>query len=286
MSVRVIATKLGPLGMFTIRFKNARVTTLEHRPFVGVTLPLLGVCNMVGGGQDIDVLPGMVHVANGGDPFDCRMDAGKILALTVVQDKLVSVASQMAGEPIFETRLRECVSSPNPVAASFAQNACEIWHELRHDSRLLRHETTLQETVDTLVGSLVDVGTTRALGRPEGADHDSVADTAAEYIVEHLDSPLSRSAIAANTATSVRSLTRAFRHRYATSPLQFVRDQRLNAVNRALLVAEPEETTVTEVAMRFGFWHLGRFSSYYHKAFAESPSATLNKNLTPKRIAR
>lgn len=34
-------------------------------------------------------------------------------------------------------------------------------------------------------------------------------------------------------------------------------------------------TRVTDVALRWGFYHLGRFGQTYQKAFGESPSQTL-----------
>ena len=46
---------------------------------------------------------------------------------------------------------------------------------------------------------------------------------------------------------------------------------------RALRDATPEATTVTDIATRFGFWQLGRFSVEYHALFGESPSATLRR---------
>ena len=57
-------------------------------------------------------------------------------------------------------------------------------------------------------------------------------------------------------------------------PKQYLMRRRMHLVRRALLSAVTE-TTVTEIATRFGFWHLGRFSGCYQTIFGEFPSATL-----------
>jgi AraC-like DNA-binding protein len=145
---------------------------------------------------------------------------------------------------------------------------------------LPKSEIALQETIDRLVCSLVETSSSRSLDPPETTIPEGVAGTAAEYIVENLDHALTLSELAANAGTSVRTLTRAFRRRFATSPQQFIRDRRLEAANRALLIAETGEVTVTEIAMHFGFWHLGRFSTSYRTVFGESPSSTLGNERT------
>jgi AraC-like DNA-binding protein len=51
----------------------------------------------------------------------------------------------------------------------------------------------------------------------------------------------------------------------------------MNLAHRALLNGVPGATNVTEIALRYGFWELGRFAEYYRRLFAETPSATLNR---------
>jgi transcriptional regulator GlxA family with amidase domain len=46
---------------------------------------------------------------------------------------------------------------------------------------------------------------------------------------------------------------------------------------RALQRANPEKTTVTEIASDCGFWEFGRFSVAYHSLFGESPSTALRR---------
>jgi transcriptional regulator GlxA family with amidase domain len=72
-----------------------------------------------------------------------------------------------------------------------------------------------------------------------------------------------------------RTLLRAFRAVHATTPSRYLRALRLNLARQALMAPGADPTTVTEVATRFGFRELGRFSLEYRKRFGEAPSETL-----------
>ena len=50
---------------------------------------------------------------------------------------------------------------------------------------------------------------------------------------------------------------------------------RLDAVRRALLAANPHNANVAEIAHRFGFAELERFSETYQATFGEAPLTTL-----------
>ena len=49
----------------------------------------------------------------------------------------------------------------------------------------------------------------------------------------------------------------------------------MNRVRAELASADPASTTITQVAMRFGFLHLGRFAGDYRRLFGVAPSETL-----------
>jgi AraC-like DNA-binding protein len=58
-------------------------------------------------------------------------------------------------------------------------------------------------------------------------------------------------------------------------PKHYLLLRRMHLVRRALRENASAETTVTEVATRFGFWQFGRFAVEYKALFGESPSTTL-----------
>lgn len=74
---------------------------------------------------------------------------------------------------------------------------------------------------------------------------------------------------------SARSLQEAFQRHLQITPLEYVRRTRLDRTRRDLLDADPSATSVTDVAARWGFFHLGRFSQVYRSTFHELPSQTL-----------
>lgn len=81
--------------------------------------------------------------------------------------------------------------------------------------------------------------------------------------------------LASGAGVSVRQLQQSFTSFTGVSPSQWQRLRRLNFARRDLLRTSAGETTVAEIAMRWSFWHLGRFSEAYRGLFGELPSCTL-----------
>ncbi|MFJ8996006.1 AraC family transcriptional regulator [Streptomyces sp. NPDC102279] len=74
---------------------------------------------------------------------------------------------------------------------------------------------------------------------------------------------------------SVRRLQEAFQQYVGMSPLTYLTDVRLARAHEELRRSAPDEVTVSEVAHRWSFDHLGRFASRYRARFGEFPSQTL-----------
>lgn len=102
---------------------------------------------------------------------------------------------------------------------------------------------------------------------------------AVTYCAEHAHEPISVADLARAARVSLPSLRRGFRTHLDTSPLAYLRRVRLDRAHHELLAAAgtgTAETTVTQVALRWGFTHMGRFSAQYRKAYGRLPSQVLD----------
>ena len=61
------------------------------------------------------------------------------------------------------------------------------------------------------------------------------------------------------------------------SPHRYLKLRQLNQAHRALALADPARTTVTEIATAHGFWELGQFAVAYRALFGARPSVTLQR---------
>ena len=94
-------------------------------------------------------------------------------------------------------------------------------------------------------------------------------------IEEHFDEPLYIPELCREVGASVRTLNTCCQEHLGMGPKHYLLLRRMHMVRRALRQSALPDTTVTEVATRYGFWQLGRFAVEYKTLFGESPSDTL-----------
>jgi AraC-like DNA-binding protein len=89
--------------------------------------------------------------------------------------------------------------------------------------------------------------------------------------------PFTVAELAAIAGVGVRVLQESFRRHVGMSPLTYLRGLRLDGVHAELTRADPWQVSVSEVAERWGFTHLGRFAGAYRARYGVSPSQTLRE---------
>lgn len=109
----------------------------------------------------------------------------------------------------------------------------------------------------------------------QSRSREALVERVSALLREHLGEPLSVAELSRMVGVSERTLRSAFHDVVGISPKKYAIHQRLEAAHRALCEAKPGTTTVTDVAMTFGFFELGRFAGRYRSTFGEVPSRTL-----------
>jgi AraC-like DNA-binding protein/anti-anti-sigma regulatory factor len=95
------------------------------------------------------------------------------------------------------------------------------------------------------------------------------------FIDEHAGQELSVADIAAASSVTVRAVQLAFRRHLDMTPVEYLRQVRLDRARQDLITAEPARDSVTAVAFRWKFASASRFAAYYRRTFGVPPSHTL-----------
>jgi transcriptional regulator GlxA family with amidase domain len=97
-------------------------------------------------------------------------------------------------------------------------------------------------------------------------------EVALSFMKERMSAPLSLADIAAAAGVSVRTLNSLSHRHLGATPMEVLRNLRLDAVRHKLRLNP--QASVTETALEAGFGNLGRFAAYYLERFGELPRQT------------
>ncbi len=162
---------------------------------------------------------------------------------------------------------------------SWAATVRMVAAEFGNDTGLLAHPLIVARLHDLLtVGLLLAVGHPHheQLTRGGRAYRPVSVRRAVDAIHAHPEHPFTIGTLAGAADVSARTLQAAFQRYLGTTPMGYLRRVRLDRAHQDLLAADPADTTVADVAHRWGFMHLGRFAAAYRAEFRTTPSRTLH----------
>lgn len=151
-----------------------------------------------------------------------------------------------------------------------------ILDNLERDVPRLSEEARRHQVRDAIMGQLLDLLPSVQPIELTPSARKRTVDRACEYALSHLDEPLTILDLCRTLGASRRKLQYCFQETLGTNPVAYLRALRLNAARRELRNGS-SPVCVQDVAARWGFWHLSRFSSEYREMFGERPSQTLNR---------
>ena len=283
VQLRMTARRLGGIGIIDLDYGQAvRIRPAPLETFYLVQIPLRGGTVVRHGGHTVDSTPALASVLSPDDASDMHWSEGSPHRIFYADRHAVDreLARLLGGPVDAPVRFDVGMSTTTSAAKAWLRGVDFFADELSQsaDECLLDHPQVAGRFEQGLLSKLLlthrhsysDLLTRPAhLGSPG-----RLVRRACVLIQDHHDEALTVADVAEALGVSVRALQDCFRRELQTTPTAYLRACRLDAVHRALSVADPAES-VTTLAVRHGFTHLGRFAGEYRARFGESPSTTL-----------
>ncbi len=278
---RAITTELPGIGVFQARLTNGRIRTPLPRDYFAITTLQSGAVEIrdqrITRSYDIQD----AHILHPDRALDLRSDAASpMLVATLKSSELIDFARKLtgrkdAGNFDFASRL----SMTTTGGESFRRILNFVWVETNRRGTLLKSPLVYQEVSDLMREAFLHLVWREEAFGPDDRSNGCVASIrrAEDFIDAHLAEPMSLAQLADVAGISASTLNRGFRKRHGMAPKAFVKSRRLARTREALQDADPRTDTITDIAARYGFFHMSQFAADYKREFGELPSETLSR---------
>ncbi|SOE97094.1 AraC-type DNA-binding protein [Burkholderia sp. D7] len=274
-NARLLFHTLSDIGLCNIRYGNqVDITTEALRDSYQLQIPLRGTFAWTGAASGHQFRPGEFLLVNPSDPIRVRYsnDCEKLivrLPVEVLEAMRVEERQCWPHDGIRFLRPVHALSSVDGLAGLLSL-MCEEAESTtcnpaiqQHYAQILLHKLLSQLETNTVdARSPVD---SQVFGKIK------------DYILANLQENIALEVLASVANVSLRKLYVLFRMYAQESPRDFIQSLKLGRVRTDLQRARPSDN-VTDIAMRYGFSHLGRFSAVYKARFGELPSQTLSRS--------
>jgi len=201
-------------------------------------------------------------------------------AMSLPPDDLVAAGRAIAGYDLISPTESHRIRPPPELMARLLSLHKAAGQLAATVPDLLAHPEVARALEQELVRTMVRCLTEGIAPEPDHHRHDRVPVMRRfeQVLKENPDHPLYISEICAAIGVADRTLRLHCMDYLRMSPQRYLWLRRMNLARRALALADPARTTVTEIATAQGFWELGRFALSYRRLFGESPSTTLRSS--------
>ncbi|WP_025858016.1 helix-turn-helix domain-containing protein [Pseudomonas sp. CHM02] len=254
----------------------------EHFSSYSLSLPLVGEQELSKNGERLS--------SNRDQGVIISPNEHQVLAISGDCRKLQVVITRAAMSESLEGLLRRPIEAPlrfesvmdavDGASASWWRMARYFIAELEHGSELYEQAAFTRDLESSLIKGLI-------LAQPNnyseelrdvlGVKLPHYLIRARQYIHANAREAVHLEDLEAAAGVSRFKLFDAFRKYFALSPMAYLKKYRLGVVRQEIL-EHGSTRTISEIALGWGFTHLGRFSAEYRRLFDESPSQTLQRN--------
>jgi len=268
-----------PLSGITVQFGeaggNAVVEGSSQPDGTSIFILLQGLSAMSGNGRRFDGRT--LLIARQGDEFCLAADAWRRWCSFYIPDEVLARANEDA--PTTAGSKRGVFRLPLQRIERFRsviQRLDAVAHQAPDAFQSVAAQKAAQQKLVPEICNMLAVApkAQHSVGR-HVMPREQIIRLAMDCVDRHSGEHVSVGQLVTAAGVSERTLRDAFQQYFGASPVRYLSRRTLHQVRRALKATDPSVATVTEIAIRFGVWELGRFARDYRSLFGELPSVTL-----------
>ena len=276
---RLTHAELPHLRLLYIREERPRIAYVSlARKLVFVTFAAQSGRRLLWDG--VELQPGdVVFHSQGEDMHQRTSGACHWASIAQTPEHLAACGKALTGKDLLPPPAGRVLRLPSSAGASLRQLHADARRLAERKPELIAHPEVARALEQDLIHALV---TCLSIGahcrhlapRPRRAE---IMRQFEEALAVHLEHPPHLLELCNAIDVPERTLRVCCREFLGTSPIRYLRLQRLARVRAALRHADPATANVSDIARRHGFLQLGRFATQYRAVFGEVPSTTLQR---------
>ena len=253
---------------------SVRVTSPALETIYHLQVLLRGSCLWRGYKQEHYLVPGELLLINPDDPVDLTYskDCEKFILKVPVRVLEGVCDEQRWQRPSSGVRFLRNQYRLEELEG-FIGLLAMICQEAEVGEPLLRVQEHYTQIVGSKLLSLMQTNIRREALNSPSVSFDRILD----YIERNLKQDLSSEHLAEQASISLRSFYALFERQLGVTPKQYIRQRKLERIHTCLSDPNCMVRNLTELALDYGFLHLGRFSENYRQQYGELPSDTLKR---------
>jgi AraC-like DNA-binding protein len=257
---RLSFLEAGDINVCGIYLRSASSVVGCNTGRTAIIMPAYGSIDFEVEGVHFHSVPGIPCVLKPDAEFRARLSSEAHLFVVQISQSAWKYANELLENANFELA---------KILVSYLHETPFFWDH----HHAMERTRWLEETLNRYLAGEISVAATVEKKALVGDDRRLC--TAIEKINNRLATDIDLEAIARDSGMSLRNFYYLMKKHTGMTPYSYCQSRRLTKVRESLIRFHREDPLVASHALKWGFNHAGRFSSYYFDHFGEYPSNTI-----------
>jgi AraC-like DNA-binding protein len=228
--------------------------------------------------QGIELMPDDIGVFASSHPvWHTTSGPSRFASMSLLEEDLITHGIALAGHSVMPAGAAMTIKVAPALMTRLRSLHARVVHLAQHAPTVIKDTNSVRGLEAALTETMVLCLTEGHMRTDTASQRRHAAIIKRLHALEEAarERPLYLAEVCSALGVGQRTLHQICHEMLGIGPKRYLCLRRLHLARRELRRVSPTETTVTEIATKYGFWELGRFAVAYRSVFGESPSATL-----------